>query len=137
MSKRTHDGETLGVAEWAKRAGISAPTMYARLQRMSLGEALTLPSKSRSKPGPEQPEETTHMAAPTETEKAPVQRKVDLPCRAAKADPIRQGKRVKVYHKRRTTMFLSDCKIGPHEERDILLSDWENPAVAEHVIKVA
>jgi hypothetical protein len=46
------------------------------------------------------------------------------------------GKRVRVYHKRNATVFLSNGeKLGPNAEQDILLEDYER--VKEHVVKVA
>jgi len=137
MSKLTHGEETLSVPKWAERVGISAPAMYARLKRMSLGEALKIPPKSRAQQDPKQPGEATSMADQPEKDEAPVQREVDLPRRASAAAPLQLGERVRVYHKRRTTMFLSDCKLGPHEEREILASDYARPAIAVHLIKVA
>ena len=45
------------------------------------------------------------------------------------------GGRVRVYHKRKTKMWLSDGScIGPHEEREIPAADADNPLVAQHVV---
>lgn len=139
----THAGETLTQAEWAKRANVSSARLSQRLKKMSLADALAIPpreprygrkkhTESTSKP----PAETTPMADSPKTEEAPVQRAVDLPRGPTKASPLQPGARVRVYHKRRTTMFLTDCKLGPHEEREILASDYAKPAIAAHLVKV-
>ena len=51
--------------------------------------------------------------------------------------PQAPGKRIKVYHKRRTTMHLTDCKLGPEAEGYILESDARLPQVAPHIVRVA
>ena len=48
----------------------------------------------------------------------------------------RRGKRVKIYHKRRTKMFLTDCTVGPNEEASILATDARNPNVAPHIVVI-
>ena len=79
------------------------------------------------------------MAEPFEPdiESEPKQRRVDLPNQPTQPKQIEEGTRVRVYHKRNTRMFLSDCIIGPHEEREILESDYTHPAVAQYVVKLA
>ena len=74
------------------------------------------------------------MGEPTEEQK---QRRVDFPSAPPDPPPLGNGKRVRVYHKHKTTMTLSDCKIGPLEEKDILESDYHHPIVAARVIKVS
>jgi hypothetical protein len=51
--------------------------------------------------------------------------------------PKAPGKRVKVYHKRRTTLHLTDCKLGPEAEGFILESDAQLPQVAPHIVRMA
>jgi hypothetical protein len=99
---------------------------------MDLSRALKSAEHPISSPEPK-------MADPSEPdiEAEPKQRRVDLPSRPAPAKPLEAGARVRVYHKRNTRMFLSDCIIGPHEEREILESDYTHPAVAQYVVKLA
>ncbi len=44
------------------------------------------------------------------------------------------SERVRIYHKRKTRMFLTDCVVGPHEEASVLRSDIEHPNVKPHVV---
>ncbi len=50
------------------------------------------------------------------------------------APPVVPGRRVRVYHKRNTTMFLTDCQIGPNEDGEILYSDSQLPQVAPYIV---
>jgi hypothetical protein len=124
----SHDGHNLTVAEWAKRCHLSRSALDRRLNKMGLARALES-AEHPSTATPEQP-----MAETPEEQK---QRRVDLPSAPIEPPPLVTGKRVRVYHKHRTTMTLSDCKIGPFEEMDILESDYHHPVVAARVIKVS
>jgi hypothetical protein len=49
-----------------------------------------------------------------------------------------QGKRVKVYHKRQTTAWMSDGTIlGPEQEAYILEEDAKSPMIAPHILRLA
>ena len=122
-----YGGHNLTVTEWAKRCSLSRSALDRRLNKMSIVRALE--SAKHPTATPEQP-----MPEPTEE---PEQRRVDLPSAPSKQPPMAKGRRVRVYHKHRTTMTLSDCVIGPLEERDILESDYLHPTVTARVIKVS
>ncbi len=82
------------------------------------------------------PQEAAAKAKP-DPDEAPKQRAVILPSGPVRPPPLQNGKRVRVYHKRRTTLHLTDCKLGPNEERDILESDARHPNVARYVVRLA
>ncbi len=65
-----------------------------------------------------------------------LQRPIDLKApRKARTIP---GKRVKVYHKRNTTVWLSDGKfLGPQAEGYILEVDAKHPNIAPHILRLA
>lgn len=126
-----HEGHNLTIAQWAERCGISRGAMAARLDKLTIARAL----ESAEHPAPAAQENP--MADTYDPDEAPKQRTVDLPPAQAGPKPLEPGSRVRVYHKRRCRMFLSDCTIGPNEERDILVSDLLIPGVAEHVVKLA
>ena len=79
-----------------------------------------------------QPVETTV----DETGQEFLQRPISLNTAPRKRVAPKAGKRVRVYHKRRTTMYLSDCTIGPEEEKEILLTDAEKPRVAPYIVRL-
>lgn len=49
----------------------------------------------------------------------------------------KEGRRVRVYNKRRSTLFCTDCKIPANSEAMILETDLNIPGVRDNVIKVA
>ncbi len=96
---------------------------------MSAEEAIILAQKR----GEETP--TTKDAGGQEL----VQRPISLSYTAPVArDHKKDAAYVKVYHKRQTSVWLSDGSIlGPEEEGYIPLEDFENPAIAPYVLKLA
>ena len=71
-----------------------------------------------------------------ETGKEFTQRPVTLTADAVK--PIlKPGERVKVYNKRPTRLYFSDCVLEAHAEGMVLASDLKREKLAAKVIKVA
>ena len=51
---------------------------------------------------------------------------------------VNNSGRIRVYNKRRSKVFCSDCTVGPNEEADILASDLKTyPGLNDYLIKVA